>query len=240
MTQDAISKADVGSDFENAYQLDASGTTSPTVYLTTTVVSTTSGTQTVVINLPSNGEGILNGRDNPANPGDYVVLSGTSGADGTYTIATVVSDTSFTVVGTINTSTGGSVNFEYPPGASKIGVDPAGLCIVTDTTVQGAIEQLDTAVCSSTTSIETLNVVLPAQYDEVTGVVTGLAGTPVGVIGISMFEVGVVVQSGMVYAFSPYQLNANGFNWKLKVLGDEFWPGPGSVTIRVSYIWSTT
>ena len=85
-----------------------------------------------------------------------------------------------------------------------------------------------------------LDVVLPAKYDEVTGVVTGLLSTPLKVIGQAIFEESVTVQSGLQYDFLPYQLNANGFNWKLRVLGNEYWPGPGSVTIKVNYIWSST
>ena len=85
-----------------------------------------------------------------------------------------------------------------------------------------------------------IDVVLPAHYDEVTGTVSGLPGTPVHVLSDVLYEEGVVVQSGMVYSFNVSQLNSNGFNWRLKVLGDEFWPGPSSVTIKVNYAWSAT
>lgn len=93
---------------------------------------------------------------------------------------------------------------------------------------------------SSSLTAGSIDVVLPAQYDEITGVVTGLSATPLKVIGQSIFEEGVVVQSGIQYDFLPYQLNASGFNWKLRVLGNEYWPGPGSITIKVNYIWSST
>ncbi len=149
MPQDEVSKTDVvPSDFQNAYQLAASGTVSPTVYLTTTVASTTAGTSTVVINTPSDGEGILNGRDHPALPGDLVVLSGTSGgaADGTYHIATVVTDFSFTTVENIATSTGGSINFQYAAGASKIGNDPTNFTRSASTVLSSVLQNIDYSV----------------------------------------------------------------------------------------------
>jgi hypothetical protein len=55
-----------------------------------------------------------------------------------------------------------------------------------------------------------------------------------------LYEEGVIVQSGMVYSFNVSSFIANGFNWRLRVTGDEFWPGPGSVTIKVNYVWSST
>jgi hypothetical protein len=94
---------------------------------------------------------------------------------------------------------------------------------------------------ASTTLIPgSIDVVLPAHYDEVTGTVTGLAATPAHVLADVLYEEGVVVQSGMVYSFNVSAFVTNGFNWRLKVLGDEFWPGPSSVTIKVNYAWSST
>jgi hypothetical protein len=84
-----------------------------------------------------------------------------------------------------------------------------------------------------------IDVVLSAHHDDATGTVSGLAATPLHVVGNVLYEEGVTVQSGMEYSFHVTQLNAAGFNWKLKVLGDEFWPGPGSVTIKVNYAWSS-
>jgi hypothetical protein len=74
--------------------------------------------------------------------------------------------------------------------------------------------------------------------DEVTGVVTGLSGTPLKVLAQAIYEEGVTVQSGLCYDFTATQLNSSGFNWRLKVLGNEYWPT--SITIKVDYIWSTT
>lgn len=141
-----VSKSDVtDAEFLDAEELQSDSTF---VYLTTTLVSTTSGTKVVVINLPADGEGILYGRDHPAQTDDFVVITGTSGGlgDGTYTINVVLSDTSFSVLETIATSTGGSVDFHYKSGATRIGLDPNGLTVVTSNNVQDAIEELDAAI----------------------------------------------------------------------------------------------
>lgn len=116
-----ISKADlVDADVYDATELNTDGSI---VYLSVTVVSTTSGTQTVVVNLASDGEGILYSKDHPVEVGDSVDLTGTSGGlgNGTFTITAVLTDTSFTVAEPIGTSTGGTAFFRYPPGAQEIG-----------------------------------------------------------------------------------------------------------------------
>jgi hypothetical protein len=141
-----IRKSDVtDNEFLDQEELTSDGTF---IYLTTTVVSTTSGTKVVVINLPADGEGILFGRDHPAESGDIAILSGTSGSlgNGEFTIDAVLTDTSFSVLEAIGTSTGGSVDFHYVPGAKRIGLDPDGLAVVTSSNVQDAIEELDAAI----------------------------------------------------------------------------------------------
>lgn len=126
-------------DFVDAYELGSSGST---VYLSATAVSTTGGTKVVVIALPADGEGIITGRDHPAEAGDKVLLSGTSGGlgDGLFTIATVLTDLTFSVVEAIGTSVGGSASFRYPAGAKKVGFDPAGTPSA-QTTVQAALAE---------------------------------------------------------------------------------------------------
>jgi hypothetical protein len=84
-----------------------------------------------------------------------------------------------------------------------------------------------------------INVVLNAHSDETLGSVSGLSSTPAHIVSNVLFEEGVIVQSGMVYDFNVTQLIANGFNYRLRVTGDEYWPGPSSVTIKVNYIWSS-
>ncbi len=67
------------------------GTDGTIIYVTLNVVSTTSGTNTIIVDLASDGEGILTGKDHPVEIGDFVDISGTSGSlgDGTFTIATI-------------------------------------------------------------------------------------------------------------------------------------------------------
>jgi hypothetical protein len=124
-----ISQSDIiDADFETAAELISDGTVGNATFLAAvTVVSTTSGTKTVVIGTPSDGEGILNSKDHPVEAGDFVSITGTSGGlgNGTFTVASVVSDTSFTVVESIGTSTGGLVSFFYRAGAFAIGLNPA-------------------------------------------------------------------------------------------------------------------
>lgn len=137
-----ITKSDLADlDILDAYELGSDGTTS---FLTTTVVSTTSGTKTVVVNLPADGEGLKTSKDHPIEPKDIVTITGTSGGlgNGVFVVATVVNDTSFTVVESIGTSTGGSVSFAYPPGASGIGFDVSKQIATTRNKVQDALTDL--------------------------------------------------------------------------------------------------
>lgn len=132
-------------DFYDAAELN---TDSTVVYLTVTVVSTVAP-NIVNVNLASDGEGILYSRDHPVHAanltvgglGDFADITGTSGGagDGTYEVATVVSDTQFTVTGTIANSTGGSVNFRYQSGAEVVGYDQADQNITATNLVQGAV-----------------------------------------------------------------------------------------------------
>jgi hypothetical protein len=134
-----ISKADVSDlDFLDSYELSSDGTA---VYLTTSAVSTTSGTKTIVVNTPSDGEGLLTSRDHPVQSGDYVWISGSSGGlgDGHYTVNTVVDDNTVTVLETIATSTGGTAQFIYPAGALHIGFNPTGQTVTSATTVEQAL-----------------------------------------------------------------------------------------------------
>ena len=141
-----ISKTDVtDNEFLDQEELESDGTF---VYLTSTVVSTTAGTNVVVIDLPADGIGIFTGRDHPVETGDIAVLAGTSGglADGSFTVDVVLSDTSFSVVENLSASTGGTVEFYYRAGAARIGLDPTGLSHITSSTLQGAIEELDATI----------------------------------------------------------------------------------------------
>lgn len=142
MTGTAIRKSDiVDADIVDAYELSSDGYE---VYLTTTAVSTDSGTQTIVINLPSDAEG-LTSIDNPAQADDRVYLIGSSGADGYYIIASIIDDITFTVNPPISSSTGGTIYFMYQSGALNVGFDPTNKIDIapTSTNVQAAINDLD-------------------------------------------------------------------------------------------------
>lgn len=100
------------------------------------VLSTTNATKRVVVSGYDTGD-----YDDPLAVGDIVVISGSSGADGTYDVAVVVDSASFDVAQTIPTSTGGLATFKYPSGASQVGYNPAGTSL-TATNLQSAVTQL--------------------------------------------------------------------------------------------------
>lgn len=75
--------------------------------------------------------------------GDRILLSNTITADGYYTVNEVINGTTFSVIESIENSTGGKCTFMYNAGASNIGLDPTGMQSVTAHNVQDAIFQLD-------------------------------------------------------------------------------------------------
>jgi hypothetical protein len=103
-----------------------------------TVVSTTTGTKVVVLS----GVDLFREPEQLEN-GDKVTLSGTTAADGTYTVDQVTALDTFTVQEAIATSTGGTCDAKYPSGAAKVGVDTTALTNLTATDLQTAIEQID-------------------------------------------------------------------------------------------------
>lgn len=137
----AISKADLkDADILDAEELGATGSNS---FLSgVTVVSTTAGPKLVTLS------GVdLQRDDERLEPGDTVVLAGTTGgADGTYTVATITGLTTFTVVETIATSTGGTLVARHPVGAARVGFNSAGLSNTTANNVQTAIADMDAAI----------------------------------------------------------------------------------------------
>jgi hypothetical protein len=84
--------------------------------------------------------------DDPVESGDTFVLSGSTAADGSYTVDTVVDDDTFTVVEAIADSTGGTAAFRHPPGASRIGIDPSNITSSSATNAQQVFEDLDGAI----------------------------------------------------------------------------------------------
>lgn len=132
-------------DFYDAPELN---TDSTVVYLTLTVVSTVAP-NIVNVNLAADGEGILYSRDHPVHAanltvgglGDLLDLTGTSGgaADGTYQVASVLSDTQLTVTTTLASSTGGTAKFRFQSGAEVVGYSQAKQNITSQNLVQGAV-----------------------------------------------------------------------------------------------------
>lgn len=157
-------------DIIDAIELASDGTTT---YITSaTVVSTTAATKQVVLS----GIDLIHDADEHAEAKDKITLSGTTGgADGTYTVATIVDTVTITVEETIVDSTGGTANFKHPPGASKVGFDATGLTNTSADNVEEAIGDLDSAISDSgltETQHEALDrlthQINESSYDEVT------------------------------------------------------------------------
>jgi hypothetical protein len=104
------------------------------------VVTVVGATKTVSISGWS-----LRDPDNPVETGDKAVISGNAAA-GTYTVASIVNNETFTVVESIVDATGGTVEFRYPPGAIKVGLDPTGFSQTSKKTVQEALKDIDAAI----------------------------------------------------------------------------------------------
>jgi len=121
-------------DIVDAVELLSSGST---VIATDTLVSTVNATKRVTVSTYN-----LDDPDAPIEPGDIVVIAGNA-AEGTYHVASIVSTTIFVVVESIPGSTGGSVTFYDPPGATKIGISPTNLTTTTATILQNAFGSID-------------------------------------------------------------------------------------------------
>jgi hypothetical protein len=151
---DTIRKSDVyDSEFVDAVELASDGyTASSTPYRTVTLVSTTAATKRVVIT----SAGVLDRLDNvdePLQVGDIVVIAGNAAA-GTYTCASIVDATTFTVVEAIANSAGGTADFYHPAGALKVGIDNTNISFTTSDNVQGALEDVASGVVLPTPAQE--------------------------------------------------------------------------------------
>jgi len=135
-----ISRYDINDlEIVDAVELASDGTTA--IATGVTVVSTTSSTKRVVVS----GIYLIEDPSTRVEPKDKIVLTGTTGADGTYTVDSVVSDVVVVVVEAIADSTGGTAEFRHPPGALRTGFDPTGKINIAAHNVQDAIGELDTA-----------------------------------------------------------------------------------------------
>lgn len=121
-------------DIVDSVELLSSGST---VIATDTLVSTVNATKRVTVSTYN-----LDDPDAPIEPGDIVVIAGNAAA-GTYHVASVVSTTILVVVESIPSSTGGSVTFYDPAGATKIGISPTNLTTTTATVLQNAFGSID-------------------------------------------------------------------------------------------------
>jgi hypothetical protein len=124
------------------------------IYLSA-VVSTTSATQTITINLPEDEPSLQYAGEYQVNPGDIIYLYDTQPggiADGYYTVNSVSGATTVLVNEPLPNSTDGYIQFRFTSGASTVGFDNSSSCVIEHNTVQGALEDLDAAVCGSTSS----------------------------------------------------------------------------------------
>jgi hypothetical protein len=131
-----IRKEDIlDSDFSDYYELISDGTLS---YLSgVSIVSTTSGTKQIVVS----GLDLLYDRDFPVRTNDRITITGSIAA-GNYTVNSIINSTTFDVVESIVTSSGGTVEFFYRPGGKNIGFDPSGVTLTTALNIQDAITDI--------------------------------------------------------------------------------------------------
>jgi hypothetical protein len=135
-----ISKEDI-KDLEiiDAVELGSDGTV---VNLSLSLVSTTSGPKELLFAVNN----YINFGDTRIEAGDIVTITGSTGADGTYTVASAPAENQVIVVESIATSTGGTATFKYPSGASKVGLSPTGLINTSATNLQTAVSNLDSVL----------------------------------------------------------------------------------------------
>ena len=156
-------------EFVDAVELISDGSTA---YKSVSISSTSSIASTITISTspPLNLDGFVYG-DDPVEPGEKITITGSTGADGTYTIDTVVDNNNITVVEPIVNSTGGSGSIRRLPGAKLVGVDPTSLTNVSANDVQTALEHLDSSISAGGLT--------PATHDTLDQLVHAVAETGV-------------------------------------------------------------
>ena len=123
------------SGFTSESELSATGSIG---FTTESIVDVASGTISVT------SGATLTGYDDPIQIGDIVVISGNAAA-GTYTVDTIPTLETFTVVEAIVDAVGGSAEFRHPAGGTRVGLDISGLTRITTANVQGALSDIDGA-----------------------------------------------------------------------------------------------
>ena len=129
-------------DFVDAEELASDGYF---VYRTGILTSTTLATQTVLINQQDSLD-VLNNVDNSIEENDRIYISGSTAADGYYTVGLILDDTSFTVNELILDSVGGTIFYMHPAGSTKIGVDTTLLDNSDGENLQEVLQDLDQAI----------------------------------------------------------------------------------------------
>lgn len=134
----------VDSDFVDASELGSDGSAS---YFSLPLISISAGG---VFTVDTSGmlRGIISEPGGTIEILDKVFVTGASpgAADGYYTIAELITESTFDVLESTVAATGGTVQFLYASGAGKVGFDSAGLNNTSADNVQDAISDLDFAV----------------------------------------------------------------------------------------------
>jgi hypothetical protein len=179
----------------DAGELASDGTTN--IFSGATVVSTTAATKRIVLS----GVDIINDKDERLEENDEITLSGTTGADGTYTIDNVIDSVTVDVVEAIADSTGGTATTRHPPGASKVGLDPTNVSGVTATEMQTAMEELSLATGADDKKVQVDGTdasydYLFAKLQQGTGITLSKVDIGGGVLVVKIDATGGIADSG--------------------------------------------
>jgi hypothetical protein len=140
-----IAKEDiVDADFVDALELRSDGTAS---YFTLPLISISAG-GVFTVDISGLLRGIISEPDGTIEAEDRVFVTGASpgSADGYYTIADLITESTFDVLESTVAATGGTILFLYASGAGKVGFDSSELDNTTADNVQDAIKEIDFAV----------------------------------------------------------------------------------------------
>lgn len=136
------------SDVNDSYFIDAAELADSgqrtTPFRTISVVSITNATKTVVLDAT---QYLTKFKDAPIEPGDLITISGATGGNGLFTVASITNENTLVLEEFPGANgTGGSANFYYKGGAKTIGVNPTGRSNFTGTDLQTVLNQLDAAI----------------------------------------------------------------------------------------------
>jgi hypothetical protein len=89
--------------------------------------------------------------------GDVIEITNSDGADGTYTVDAVTGENTFTVNESIADATSGDLDAYMPTGATLVGVDNRSWVKITGSTVQAALDSVDTQIDNKVDATEHKN-----------------------------------------------------------------------------------